>query len=67
MKKFFQKKKLCSKNEKEVNAGITNFDVFAKTLKGYIGSINEKVEITGEEPSQFVLKLFLEKIGLSWS
>ena len=25
-------KKLCSKNEKEVNAGITNFDVFTKTL-----------------------------------
>ena len=60
-------KKLCIENKKGVNAGITNFDTFVKTLKGYIGNINKNVELSREEPSQFVLKLFLEKIGLYWT
>ena len=64
---IFPKKKLKIEENKGVDVSITNFDVFIKKVKTYIGDINEKVEITGEEPSQFVLKLFLQKIGLNWS
>ena len=38
-----------------------------KNLKGYINNTNANVEIPGEDPSELVLKLFMEKIGLCWS
>ena len=60
-------KKIDIGGNKGKNVGIANFKSFIKYLKEYIGDINENVEITGQEPSGFVLKLFLQKIGLSWS
>ena len=57
MKKFENKTK---------DVGIITFNYFKEKIKTYIGDINDKVEITGEEPSQFVLKLFLKKIGFTW-
>ena len=61
-------KKLLKISENErVDAGISNFNVFVEKIKAYIGDVDENVEITGKEPSQFLLSLFLKKIGLSWS
>ena len=61
-------KKLLKISENErVDAGISNFNVFVEKIKAYIGDVDENVEITGKEPSQFLLNLFLKKIGLSWS
>ena len=60
-------KKVNIGENKGKNVGITNFKSFIKYLKEYFGDINKNVEITGQEPSGFVLKLFLEKIGLCWS
>jgi hypothetical protein len=61
-------KKLIKISENErVDAGISNFNVFVEKIKAYIGDVDENVEITGKEPSQFLLSLFLKKIGLSWS
>ena len=61
-------KKLLKTGEgKSSYAGIKNFNVFINKIKGYIGDSNQDVEITGREPSQFVLQLFLQKVGLNWS
>ena len=61
-------KKLLKISENErVDAGISNFNVFMDKIKAYIGDVDENVEIIGKEPSQFLLSLFLKKIGLSWS
>ena len=58
------KKKKISENVVEEQV-ITNFDYFIKRLKEYICDINENVELTEDEPGEFVLKLFLEKIGFN--
>lgn len=63
--KLPQKKKKITGNISEEES-ITKFETFIKRLKGYLGNINENVKITGEEPGQFVFKLFLDKIGLNW-
>ena len=47
--------------------GIKNFNTFISKLKEYIGDLNEKVKITEKEPGEYILQLFLEKIGLNWS
>ena len=44
---------------------ITNFNFFTKKLNEYIGDVNEIVELTEDEPGEFVLKLFLKKIGFN--
>ena len=64
---FIPNKKKKIENGKEVILDITNFDYFIKRTKEYLGNINDKVELLGEEPNQFIFNLFLEKIGLNWS
>lgn len=61
------KKKIKVEDNKAVDKNITNIQTFIETLKYYLGDINEKVELSGEEPGQFIFQLFLKKIGLSWS
>ena len=61
------KKKLKRGEGKSSVAGITNFNVFINKIKEYIGDVKENVEISGKEPSQFILQLFLKKVGLNWS
>ena len=58
-----KKKKISEKVVEE--QVITNFNYFIERLKEYICDINEKVELTDNEPGEFVLKLFLEKIGFN--
>ena len=58
-----KKKKISEKVVEE--QVITNYNYFIKRLKEYICDINEKVELTEDEPEEFVLKLFLEKIGFN--
>lgn len=60
-------KKIKTEEGNEANPGITSFKYFIENIKKYMGDINDKVELTGEEPNQFILNLFLEKIGLIWS
>ena len=60
------KKKKISKNIVEEQV-ITNFNFFLQRLKEYISDINETVELTDDEPEEFVFKLFLEKIGFNIS
>ena len=60
------KKKKIDENVVEEQV-ITNFNFFIKKLKEYIGDVNEKVELTEDEPGEFVLKLFLKKIGFNIS
>ena len=64
--KILPEKKLNIGENKAKDVGIITFNTFKEKIKTYIGDINAKVEITGEEPSQFVLKLFLKKIGFTW-
>ena len=61
------KKKLKTGEGKSSVAGITNFNAFVNKIKEYIGDAKENVEISGKEPSQFILQLFLKKVGLNWS
>ena len=58
------KKKKIDENVVEEQV-ITNFNYFIKKVNEYIGNINEKVELTDDEPGEFVLKLFLKKIGFN--
>ena len=58
-----KKKKISEKVVEE--QVITNYNYFVKRLKEYIFDINEKVELTEDEPEEFVLKSFLEKIGFN--
>ena len=58
------KKKKIDENVVEEQV-ITNFNYFIKKVNEYIGDINEKVELTDDEPGEFVLKLFLKKIGFN--
>lgn len=58
------KKKKISETEAE-KQDITDINYFIKRLKEYIGNTNENVEITKEEPGEYVFKLFLEKIGFN--
>ena len=58
-----KKKKISEKVVEE--QVITNYNYFIKRLKEYICDINEKVELTEDEPEEFVLKSFLEKIGFN--
>ena len=59
----FKKKKLDENFAEELV--ITNFNFFTKKLNEYIGDVNEIVELTEDEPGEFVLKLFLKKIGFN--
>ena len=61
-----QKKKKERENATS-ERGIKNFNTFISKLKEYIGDLNEKVKITEKEPGEYILQLFLEKIGLNWS
>ena len=61
-----QKKKKEGENVTS-EKGIKNFNTFISKLKEYIGDLNEKVKITEKEPGEYILQLFLEKIGLNWS
>ena len=58
------KKKKLDENFAEEQV-ITNFNFFTKKLNEYIGDVNEIVELTEDEPGEFVLKLFLKKIGFN--
>ena len=64
---FLPKKKNKGKYGEAIEKTITIFDNFINSLKKYIGDLNEKVEISSEDPGEFVFRLFLSKIGLSWS
>ena len=64
--KILPEKKLNIGENKAKEVGIITFNYFKEKIKTYIGDINDKVEITGEKPSQFVLKLFLKTIGFTW-
>ena len=57
-------KKIKKTESETVIDGIINYNTFIEKLKHYIKDIDEKVVITNEEPGQFILNLFLEKIGL---
>ena len=57
-------KKIKKTENETVIDGIINYITFIEKLKHYIKDIDEKVIITNEEPAQFILNLFLEKIGL---
>ena len=41
-------------------------DIFIEKLKKYIGDVEEKVDFYSEEPDDFILRLFLYKIGLNF-
>ena len=64
--KLPKKKQKVEDNKSNVK-DITNIEIFIKSLKNYLGDLNEKVELLDEEPGQFIFQLFLKKIGLSWS
>ena len=56
-------KKIKKAENKEIAKGITNYKNFIEKLKYYIKELDEKVIIAQDEPSQFIFKLFLKKIG----
>ena len=62
---FLPKKKSKQEKGNEVVQSISNFEYFINKIKEYAGNTEDTVELSGEEPNQFVFNLFLEKIGLN--